>query len=86
LPIARIQPLHLLQRHFGEVAGFVGGAINGVVMQQYEMTVAGFAQVDLHEICVKGSSFPNSGESIFGSVAGGSAMTDAQDGIDSDLA
>ena len=77
LPIARVQSLNLLQRHFGEVAWFVGGAIDGLVMQQHEMSVAGFAQVDLHEICVKRSSFPNRGESIFGSVTGGSAMTDA---------
>ncbi len=86
LPIARVEPLNLLQRHLGESAGFVGRAIDGLIVQQHEMAVAGFAQVDFDEICVKRSSFPNSGESIFGSVAGGSAMTDAKDGSDSDLA
>ncbi|HQY57070.1 MAG: hypothetical protein WBB60_00615 [Nitrospira sp.] len=50
------------------------------------MTVVGCAQVDFDEICVKGSGFPNRGERILRGVAGGSPMTDAKDGGDSDLA
>jgi hypothetical protein len=50
------------------------------------MTVAGRAEVDFDEICVKRAGFPNSGESVLGGVAGGSPMTDAKDGGDSDLA
>ena len=50
------------------------------------MAVVGFPQIDFNEIRVEKSGFPDSGESIFGSVAGGSAMTDAKDGSDSDLA
>ncbi|HRB82561.1 MAG TPA: hypothetical protein PK614_09925, partial [Nitrospira sp.] len=38
------------------------------------------------EIGVKRAGFPNSGESVLGGVAGGSPMTDAKDGGDSDLA
>lgn len=68
------------------MTGLVGGAINGVVVQQHQMTVAGFAYVDFNEICVKRSCFPNSGEGIFRGVAGSSPMTDAKDGSDSDLA
>lgn len=50
------------------------------------MAVASGAQIDFDEICVKGSGFPNPGEGILGGVAGGSSMTDAKDGGDSDLA
>jgi hypothetical protein len=49
------------------------------------MAVAGCAKVDFDEICVKRAGFPNSGECSRG-VAGGSPMTDAKDGGDSDLA
>jgi hypothetical protein len=45
--------LNLLQGHLGEIAGFVGRAIDGLIVQQHEMSVAGFAQVDFNEICMK---------------------------------
>ena len=86
LPIPRIEPLDLLKRHLGHVSALVGGAVDGVVVQQHKMTVAGRAEVDFDEICVKRAGFPNSGESVLGGVAGGSPMTDAKDGGDSDLA
>ena len=41
---------YLLERHFGECPRFVGGAIDGVIVQQHEMTVAGFAQINLDKI------------------------------------
>jgi len=50
------------------------------------MAVAGFAHVDLDKIDMEGSSFPDRSEGVFGSVAGSSAMTNAKDGRDSDLA
>lgn len=67
------------------MAGLVGGAIDGLVVQQHEMAVAGRPHVDFNEICVKGSGFPNGGEGILGGVAGGSPMTDAKDGRDGGL-
>lgn len=68
------------------MSALVGGAIDGVVVQQHKMTVAGCTEVDFDEIGVKRAGFPNSGESVLGGVAGGSPMTDAKDGGDSDLA
>lgn len=86
LPVPRIEPLDLLKRHLGHVSALVGGAVDGVVVQQHKMAVAGCAKVDFDEICVKRAGFPNSGEGVLGGVAGGSPMTDAKDGGDSDLA
>ena len=50
------------------------------------MAVTGCPQVDFDEIGAKRAGFPNSGEGVLGGVAGGSPMTDAKDGGDSDLA
>ncbi len=65
--------------------GFIGGAIDGVVMQQDEMAVVGFPQIHFNEIRMERSGFPDSGEGIFRGVAGSSPMTDAKGGSDSDL-
>ena len=85
LPIARIEPLYLLKRHPSDRPGFIGRAIDGVVVQQHEMAVVGFPQIDFNEIRVERSGFPDSGEGIFRGVAGSSPMTDAKGGSDSDL-
>ncbi len=85
LPITCIEPLHLVERHLGHGAGLVGGTIDGLVVQQHQVAVAGRPYVDFDQVCVKGTGFPDGGEGIFGGVAGGSPMTDAKDGRDGGL-
>jgi hypothetical protein len=69
----------LFKRHRSDQAGLIRGAIDCVVVQQYEMTVVGFSQVYFDEIRVKRSGFPDSGEGVLRSVAGSSPVTDAKD-------
>lgn len=86
LPIACVQPLDLLKRHRSDKPSLIGGAVDGIVVQQHEMTVVGFPQVDFNEVRVKRTGFPDTRKRIFRGVAGSSPMTDTKGGSDSDLA
>jgi hypothetical protein len=67
------------------MASLVRSAVDGFIVQQHEMAITGCPDIDFNQICAKGPGFPNGGEGIFRGVAGGSPMTDAKDGSDSDL-
>jgi len=68
LPVAHIEPLYLLKGHASDKPGFIGRAVDGVVVQQDEMAVVRFPQIHFDEIRAEGSSFPDSGEGIFRGV------------------
>jgi hypothetical protein len=56
----------------------VGGAIYAFVVNGYETRVASELQIGFNESSAEGDSFLERGQSIFGRVTGGSAMSDQQ--------
>ena len=84
LPIACVQPLDLLKRHRSDKPSLIGGAVDGIVVQQRQMAIIHFT-VRAQRGPRERTGFPYTRKRIFRGVAA-CPMTDTKGGSDSDLA
>jgi hypothetical protein len=54
-------------------------------MEQHEMPVRSFPQIDFDKVGMAGSGFPNGRQSVFGGMTARTPVTDAEEGCDDDL-